>query len=281
MPLVAETAVVAACDHVGEALWLLHLEAPQVAAQAGPGQFILVRCSDPAVFDPLLPRAYFVHAVDSAAGRLSLLVEWRGRGSAWLCRRQAGDAVLVHGPAGRPVQPDRQTRNLLLLADGIVAAAGLALLASGAARRGIAVTLVENASADRSRLPAQLLAPDVELRLTTPEAGGLLGILPSVIRWADEIVVAAAPDLLETMASLRRARLEPFTLHAGLPVRAMPLLGAPGSGGGDALPCGAGWCGACVITTHAGPTLYCREGPAFPLEDLRFSLADGDDDAEL
>ena len=281
MPLIAETAVVAACDRVADALWLLHLDAPQVAAHAGPGQFLMARCSDPEhqAFDPFLPRAYFVLAADGAAGRLSVLVERRGRGSAWLCGRQPGDRLAIHGPAGRAIQPQRQTRHLLLLADGITMGAGLIFLAASAARKGLSVTLVENAAEGAARLPAHLLPPDVELRLATPESGGLLGTLPGLIRWADEIVIAAPPDLLETVAALRRAHLEPFTLHAALPVRAMPLLGGPGSSGGDAVPCGAGWCGACAVATRTGFALYCRKGPTFPLEDLRFSPPQDDADA--
>src|SRR5439155_18874449 len=100
------------------------------------------------------------------------------------------------------------------------------------------------------------------------------GALPPLIRWSDEIVIAAAPDFLELLAALCRSRLEPFTLHAGVPVQALPLAWAgdatAGQSGGDFLPCGAGWCGVCTIPTRGGRRLFCREGPAFPLEDLRF-----------
>ena len=239
-----ELATVAGLQSVAPALCLLHLDAPSLAPVAGPGQALLVRCFDPEhpAADPYLPRAYFVFAVDRQAGRLSLLVEVRGRGSAWLARRQEGDRVLLHGPVGREVRPARQTRHLLLLALGPVGVAGTSLLAArrprgagsrlpsspGPARR-VGARRVGRAGA----LPPQLLPADVEYRTATPEQGGLLGALPDALGWADEVVVAASWPVLETLALLRRARLEPFSLRSSLPVQAIPLapLSAGVSGG--------------------------------------------------
>ena len=287
-----ELATVAGLQSVAPALCLVHLEAPSLAPAAGPGQALLVRCTDPEhpSADPYLPRAYFVFAVDRQAGRLSLLVEVRGRGSAWLARRREGDRVLLHGPVGREVRPARQTRHLLLLASGAIGVAGTSLLAATAARGGLSVTLIAGPGAPDGAppggaLPPQLLPADVEYRTSTPEQGGLLGALPDALGWADEVVVAAPWPLLETLSVLRRARLEPFSLRASLPVQAIPL--APFSaglssadatgGGGDALPCGTGACGVCVVPTGRGLRLACREGPAFPLEALRFDAFDTSD----
>ncbi|MGH2367407.1 MAG: hypothetical protein ACRDI2_04340 [Chloroflexota bacterium] len=283
-----EIASVAGAQPVGPALWLIHLDAPEIAAQARPGQFVLARCADPdyPVYDPYLPRAYFVLAGDRQAGRMSLLVEERGRGSAWLASRRDGDRVLVHGPIGREIRPARLTRHLLLLAEGTTAAAGLIFLAGEASQGGLSVTLVENTQA--AGVPPALLRADVEYRATTPGRGGLLGILPGLLPWADEVVVAAPPALLDTLAALRRGRLEPFTLHAGLPVQALPLpdiaqeadIGRLRRSGGDEVPCGTGACGACVVLTSRGPRLFCRDGPAFPLEALRFESDSDEDEPE-
>jgi dihydroorotate dehydrogenase electron transfer subunit len=266
-----ELGAVAGAQAVGSGLWLVHLEAPALAGAARPGQSLLVRCTDPALpaGDPFLPRAYFVFAADRRVGRLSLLVDVRGRGSAWLAGRREGDRVLLHGPAGREVRPARATRHLLLLAEGAVAVAGTSLLAAEATRARLAVTLIAGTGPGLPAVPPELLPPDVEYRLATPAGGGLLGALPDALAWADEVVVAAGWPLLETLATLRRARLEPFTLRASLPLQAMPLLA--GAGGGDAMPCGRGACGVCAVATGRGYRLACREGPAFPLEALRFA----------
>src|SRR5687768_1797517 len=130
-------ALVAGTERVGERLWLLHLEAAGVAGGVKGGQWVMVRCAevDVPVWDPFLPRAFFVFAVDRAAGRMSLLVERRGRGSAWLCSRREGDRVLVHGPVGREVQPSKMTRHLLLLAEGTLGLTAVALIAAEASTR--------------------------------------------------------------------------------------------------------------------------------------------------
>lgn len=271
--MAVEAALVAGCERVGERLWLLHLDAPAIAPSVRAGQWVMVRCAevDVPVWDPFLPRAYFAFAVDRAAGRMSLLVERRGRGSAWLCGRREGDRVLAHGPMGREVGPAKLTRHLLLLAEGTVGLSALALTAAEASARGRAVTLVRNGAAGEDEAPPHLLPPDVEYRSTSPEAGGLLGGLASLLAWADEAIVAAPPPFLDTLQSLRRTRLAPFTLHGSLPVQAVPL---PEWGlvsrGGDALPCGTGACGACVVRTRERQRLFCLDGPAFPLEELRW-----------
>lgn len=272
-----ETGRVAGNERLGNELSLVHFEALEVAQLVRAGQVVLVRCADVdfPVWDPFLPRAFFVFAVDRVAGRLSVLVERRGRGSAWLAARDEGDRVLLHGPVGREVKPARLTKHLLLLAEGAVGTAALALAASEAVGHGLSVTLVENVVPGAAAAPPHLLKDDVEYRATSPEAGGLLGALPSLLSWADEVVIAAQPALLETVQSLRRSRLAPFTLHANLPVQAIPLVAPPrGGSGGDALPCGTGTCGACTVRVRDGIHLFCQDGPAFPLETLRFDEPD-------
>ena len=268
--MLAGTGVVAGTEQVGDQLYLLHLDLPEIAPLVQPGQLVLVRCSDPdyPAFDPFLPRAFFVFAADRSAGRLSVLVERRGRGSAWLTGRREGDRVLAHGPVGRRITPERLTRHLLLLADGFTGVAALSFLGSEAARGGLAVTLLQNSA--NGGLPPHLLQADVEYRSTSPEVGGLLGALPALVPWADELVIAAAPPLLDTLAALRRSRAAPFTLSAGKPIRAVPLFQPRlGAGGGDLLPCGTGMCGACEVRVQGGWRLFCHDGPAFPLEELR------------
>lgn len=280
MPTHVEMGIVAGVQRLAEDLWLIHLDLPEIAPFVEPGQFVLLRCADSTGQDPYLPRTYYVFAADREAGRLSLLVEERGRGSTWLCRRREGDRILVHGPAGRGVRPARLTRHLLLLADGAMGVAALSLVAARAAQQGLSVTLLENVLSRTTGVPPESLPVDVEYRTTSPEAGGLLPALPLLLRWADEVVVAAGPALLETISALRRSRLQPFVLHGSIPIRAVPLWDAASLGGGDSLPCGSGVCGACVVWTRGGRKLICRDGPAFVLEELRFASPPDDDGDE-
>ena len=227
-----ELATVAGLQSVAPALCLVHLEAPSLAPAAGPGQALLVRCADPEhSADPYLPRAYFVFAVDRQAGRLSLLVEVRGRGSAWLARRQEGDRVLLHGPVGREVRPARQTRHLLLLASGAIGVAGTSLLVATAARGGLSVTLIAGSGAPDGAPPGGALPRSCSRRTWStappPRSRSLLGALPDALGWADEVVVAAAlapagdaglraGPAWSLSAPASRCRRSPGPLSAGL-----------------------------------------------------------------
>lgn len=89
---------------------LLVLDAPEVAKTCVPGQFVHIECAPFGLVDPLLRRPLSVHEADSAAGRISILYELRGRGTEVLSRKTVGDEVDILGPLGRgfpsPPSPD-------------------------------------------------------------------------------------------------------------------------------------------------------------------------------
>ncbi|MEW8958260.1 MAG: dihydroorotate dehydrogenase electron transfer subunit [Moorella sp. (in: firmicutes)] len=92
------TAEVLASHQAGPEVFLLKLRAPAIAKVAQPGQFVHIRCGE--TMDPLLRRPLSIHDV-GAGGELFLLYQVKGRGTAWLAGRQAGDKVDILGPIGR------------------------------------------------------------------------------------------------------------------------------------------------------------------------------------
>ncbi|WP_338823963.1 Dihydroorotate dehydrogenase B (NAD(+)), electron transfer subunit [Moorella humiferrea] len=91
-------AEVLASHQAGPEVFLLKLRAPAIAKVAQPGQFVHIRCGE--TMDPLLRRPLSIHDV-GAGGELFLLYQVKGRGTAWLAGRQAGDKVDILGPIGR------------------------------------------------------------------------------------------------------------------------------------------------------------------------------------
>lgn len=82
----------------------MELHAPDVAAQARPGQFLHVsvhRMGEPPRYDPLLRRPFSVHGADAVRGTVVLLYRVAGRGTALLAQRKEGDLLDVLGPLGR------------------------------------------------------------------------------------------------------------------------------------------------------------------------------------
>ncbi|MFH1854143.1 MAG: dihydroorotate dehydrogenase electron transfer subunit [Candidatus Omnitrophota bacterium] len=77
------------------------LDAPYIAKNAKPGQFVQVRCSDG--FDPLLRRPLSIHRVSGIGDRVSgidILYEVIGKGTEVLSRKKAGETIDILGPLG-------------------------------------------------------------------------------------------------------------------------------------------------------------------------------------
>lgn len=71
------------------------LSAPQIAGAAVPGQFVHILC------EPYtLRRPISIGGMDAGLGILRLVFEVRGKGTAWLAERQAGEYLDIIGPLG-------------------------------------------------------------------------------------------------------------------------------------------------------------------------------------
>ncbi len=95
--------------------WQLRLHAPRIAAKAGPGSFVHLRC------DPLLPmrRPMSLMRADAAGGWVDLLYKEVGHGTRQLAGKPPGARLSAIGPVGRPfkVVPDRP--RALLVGGGV------------------------------------------------------------------------------------------------------------------------------------------------------------------
>ena len=88
----------------------LWLEAPEVARETQPGQFVMVRCGEG--WDPLLRRALSIHRVRREAATFALLYGVRGKGTAALAHKRPGDVVECAGAAGQRVHGTPQRRTI-------------------------------------------------------------------------------------------------------------------------------------------------------------------------
>jgi dihydroorotate dehydrogenase electron transfer subunit len=238
-----------------QGLHLLELEAPELAQAVRPGQYCMVRCAEEGSFDPLLRRPFFVHSIEGE--RCRILLQVRGRGTAWLARRSTGEKLDLLGPLGQGWRLPSRLSTLLLVAEGF-GVVTLALLAQRASEQGLAVTLVQEVTQLPEGYPAALLPEEVEYRLVTSDGGAgqqstLLTVLGDYLSWADAVCLGVSR---ETALQLRR-RFERLR-HPGFAQVAVlqPLV------------CGTGTCLACALETGRGPRLICQEGPIFDLQIL-------------
>ena len=96
----------------GRGFFRLILKAPEAAAAAIPGQFVMLRVSD--TMDPLLARPFGISSVPSRS-TIEIVYRVVGRGTELLTGREAGHALSVLGPLGKGFpMPGKDTTPVLV-----------------------------------------------------------------------------------------------------------------------------------------------------------------------
>ena len=93
----------------------IDLLAPEIAAGAAPGMFVMLRGSE--AVDPITPRPYSIMSIIRENGKsigFSLLIKALGRGSRAIEQRAAGDLLPVTGPFGNPLELDSDHHYLIV-----------------------------------------------------------------------------------------------------------------------------------------------------------------------
>lgn len=123
MPQFQEKSVLLANERLSANYFRLVLSAPQIAAQASPGQFVMVACGT--TLDPLLRRPFSIHRCPGD-GNLHLLIKIVGKGSQLLADLAPGASLDLLGPLGRGF--NRQAEGPSVLVGGGVGIAPLLFL---------------------------------------------------------------------------------------------------------------------------------------------------------
>jgi dihydroorotate dehydrogenase electron transfer subunit len=95
----------------------LTLAAPEIAAQASPGQFMMLKAADK--LEPLLRRPFSIHQA-TANGQVQILFKVVGKGSKYLAEREKGDMLDIVGPLGHGfVLPRGPSENICIVGGGM------------------------------------------------------------------------------------------------------------------------------------------------------------------
>jgi len=234
---------------------LFELEAPLLAC-AEPGQFVHLRtgCSS----DPLLRRPISIHYADAAAGRIRLLVQVSGRGTALLARSSPGEELDLLGPFGRGFPFLDEAAPALFVAGGI----GMAPLFFAAAQRqraGLPFEFILGGRSSAFLPPEEYFLDHGFAPLTATEDGsrGLRGLATALLekRLAEanrqgRIHACGPMPMLTRVVELARAAGVP--LHLSLESR---------------MACGVGACLGCAVPVKVQGNIeyrrVCRDGPVF------------------
>jgi len=233
-------------------IYLLQAQAPEIAARAYPGQYVMVRCGEG--YDMPLRRPLGLHRISKDG--ISLLYTIVGRGTEWLSLRKEEERVDLFGPLGKGFEIYPSSRNLLLVAGG-VGVAPLVALAEHAIGTGRAVKLVIGEKNAAKIYPERLLPSGIKPVVTTEDGslgqkGMVTDVLPQFISGADQIFVCGPLPMYRAIAKMGSKLGNKSTQ-----VLLETVMG-----------CGVGACLSCSIKTRQGRKLVCKDGPVFEFGDI-------------
>ena len=256
--MIDEKCKVVSHEEIGAGYRYLILEAPKMAAELRPGQFVHVRV--PALETSALRRPFSVF--DAEDGKVTVLYKTVGRGTAALNAVKAGDEINVLGPLGHgfPLKCD----GVPLLVGGGYGVAPLHFLAKRLQSNNQTIPKLFIGG----RSAAELLALDkfkaLGVEVFTATNDGSAGVKGLVT------------DPLDEELTKLRERGEKFELFACGPDPMLKAVAMRATGTGSKgwismdrhMICGVGACYACIQKTVRGNSRCCIEGPVFAAEDL-------------
>jgi len=246
---------------------VLALAAPDIAATAAPGQFVMIRATG--ALDPLLRRPYSIFEIlRDAEGRptgVSILNKRVGAGTGLVYQAQPGDRIGCLGPLGQPFVPVAPPADAWMVAGG-VGLAPFATLADALVARGTRTTLYYGArSATDLYYQSSFESRGVRVVVTTEdgsagERGRITGPLERALQARDThapvTLYACGPTpMMRAVAALAASRSVPAF------VSLEPVMG-----------CGMGGCYSCVVRVrHNGSSHFvrsCLDGPVFDAQSI-------------
>jgi dihydroorotate dehydrogenase electron transfer subunit len=256
-------------ERLREGYYLVKLEAPAIAAQCVPGQFVLLMGTTPAW--PYLRRPFSIYATDGEAA-IEIVYRVVGRATSVMAAAREGEYDLV-GPLGTGFAAPRARRVI-----GVAGGAGLPPLVFYCQKyAGLVdkVTLVIGARTARELLqPVGLIADGVEIRPYTDD--GTKGVKGSAVDGLEktleslgalsgkdrapggggvEVIGCGPRDMLRRVASASAERGVPCQVSVE-----------------EMMACGLGACLACAVPRSGGGYLHaCTDGPVFESRDIDWS----------
>lgn len=249
-----------------ENIFLLEVEAPRVAANCLPGQFVVVRISEEGERIPLTICDY-----DSEKGTVVLVVQTIGKTSYEMAGLKKGEYLLdIAGPLGNPSEltemsiDELKNKSILFVAGGL-GAAPVYPQVKWLHEHGIDADVIMGAkNKDFVILEEEMKAVAGNLYITTDDGSyGRSGLVTKVIDdlMADgnkyDICVAIGPMIMMKFACLTTKKYGIYTIVSMNPI----------------MVDGTGMCGACRVSVGGEIKFACVDGPEFDGHKIDFDEA--------
>ncbi len=226
------------------------LSAPQIAGAAAAGQFVNLVCDG-----YTLRRPISICGFDAGLGVLRLVFEVRGKGTAWLAERQAGDTLDLVGPLGHGF-PLLEASKWAVLVGGGIGTPPLLPLAQHYGKNAAVITGFRSGSA--AILQADMQAAGAHTILCTDD--GSAGFHGFTTQALEQYLESAACDVVYTCGPKVMMRgVAAIAEKKGIPCYVSME---------ERMACGVGACLGCACKTKdkaGNPQIarVCLNGPVF------------------
>jgi dihydroorotate dehydrogenase electron transfer subunit len=235
---------------------ILVLEAPEIAQQAEPGQFINIAC------DQFLRRPIGLMSVDRKKGMIRVGIRVQGPGTRWLALRKPGDILSVLGPLGHGFTLEGYQRVITI--GGGTGVFPLLFVHQVCRERNLeSLAVCGYRSRDDSLLLdtyrdlgcRTLFASDAgDLDIAGQATDALAVVLEELVDWDQTVLLTCGPrPMMRSVAELARK----YNLACQVSME-------------ERMACGVGVCLGCACETHdpsrPGNKIYqrcCVDGPVF------------------
>ena len=233
----------------------LVLKAPEIAAKARPGHFVMLRMSPEGERIPLT-----IADTDPSRGEITIVYLVLGKSTALLETLEAGDSILdVCGPLGRPTQIEKV--GTVVCVGGGTGIAAMHHIAKGHARAGNHVVAVIGAR-EKSLLlfEKELMDFANELVVCTDDGSyGRKGLVTEPLKerleagGVGEVVAVGPVPMMAAVADVTR----PFGVRTTVSLNPIMVDGI-------------GMCGACRVSVGGKTKFACVDGPEFDGHEVDF-----------
>ncbi len=241
---------------MGAGLFSILIQAPQIAAQAQPGQFVHISCGE----GNLLRRPISICEVEGET--LRVVFQVKGEGTQWLSKRKAGDILDVLGALGHGYDLSKLGTNPVFIGGGIGVPPMLYTMQQARQNGAQPTAILGFRSKDAVILEAEFGAQGDVFVTTDDGSYGRHGFVTQVLQEKIEgftAVCACGPKpMLQAIAQI--AQENGVLCQVSMEERM-------GCGIGACLVC------ACGLKAENGETRYghvCKDGPVFDAQEVEW-----------
>ncbi len=242
--------------------WRLAFDAPDLAKEVLPGQFVHIRTNEQGL-EPFFRRPFSVYR---AQKYVEIFYEAVGKGTSILADKKKGDTLDVLGPLGTPfMMPPHGVKQVVMIAGGI-GVAPMLLLSDILKKKKLELVLLYGGRTRGHVYPLQEFKDNgVKVHIATDD--GSVGFKGRVSGIFDKINLDPTTTFIYTCGPNPMMKaVQEFAGKNGLMGQAACE---------EIMACALGACLGCSIETTKGFKTVCYDGPAFKLDEVIFPAGGG------